>query len=116
MERSEVGRTGEAIAAAYLQRRGWRILDRNVRYREGEIDLVAARAGVLAFVEVKTRQSSAFGPPAEAVTRSKQRKIRLAASRYLAERRVRAPQIRFDVVDIVRAGLGFRVVHLEGVF
>jgi putative endonuclease len=117
VERSELGRAGEDLAAAYLSGRGWAIVDRNVRYREGEIDLVCARAGILAFVEVKTRRSRAFGIPAEAVTWRKQRTIRALASRYLAERRPRAHQIRFDVIDIAgRAGGTFRVTHLEGAF
>ena len=59
MERMELGRIGESLAAVYLEQRGWRIVERNVRFREGEIDIVAARAGVLAFVEVKTRRSVA---------------------------------------------------------
>lgn len=116
MQRSEVGRTGEAIAARYLEERGWRIVDRNVRYREGEIDLVAARGGVLAFVEVKTRRSHAFGTPAEAVTYRKRARIRGLAVRYLAERELRVPTIRFDVVDLTADGNGFRLTHLEGAF
>ena len=94
----------------------WRIVARNVRFREGEIDIVAARAGVLAFVEVKTRRSVAFGSPAEAVTWRKQRKIRTLASRYLSERHPGALVIRFDVVDIARDRRGFMVTHLEGAF
>src|SRR5205085_7982295 len=116
MERAELGRIGESLAAGYLEQRGWRIVERNLRFREGEIDIVAARAGVLAFVEVKTRRSVAFGSPAEAVTWRKQRKIRALASRYLAERHPRAHSIRFDVVDIARGRGGFLVTHLEGAF
>ena len=116
MERAELGRIGESLAAVYLEQRGWRIVERNLRFREGEIDIVAARAGVLAFVEVKTRRSVAFGSPAEAVTWRKQRKIRLLASRYLSERHPGARIIRFDVVDIARDRGGFLVTHLEGAF
>jgi putative endonuclease len=116
MERRELGQLGETLAANYLTGRGWRIVDRNVRYREGEIDIVAARDGILAFVEVKTRRSAAFGSPAEAVTWRKQRRIRVLASRYLAERRPGARAIRFDIVDIARDPGGFRVTHLEDAF
>jgi len=116
MQRAEVGRTGEDIAATYLEARGWRLLGRNVRWREGEIDIVAARAGVLAFIEVKTRHSLRFGLPAEAVTRRKQARIRALASRYLSEHRPRADAIRFDVIDVARDGIGYRVIHLEGAF
>jgi putative endonuclease len=107
---------GETLAAGYLTRRGWQIVDRNVRFREGEIDIIAARGGILAFIEVKTRRSTAFGSPAEAVTPRKQRKIRALASRYLAEQHPRARAIRFDVVDIACERGGFLVTHLEGAF
>ena len=107
---------GETLAAGYLMRRGWQIVDRNVRFREGEIDIIAARGGILAFIEVKTRRSTAFGSPAEAVTPRKQRKIRALASRYLAEQHPGARAIRFDVVDIVGERGGFLVTHLEGAF
>jgi len=116
MERRELGQIGESLAATYLAGCGWDIVDRNVRYREGEIDIVAARGGILAFVEVKTRRSVAFGSPAEAVTWRKQRRIRSLASRYLAEHHPRAHAIRFDVVDIARDRGGFVVTHLEGAF
>lgn len=116
MDRNELGRTGESLSARYLQSRGWNVLDRNVRYREGELDLVAERAGILAFIEVKTRRSRAFGSPAEAVTRVKAARIRRLASRYLTERRPRARDIRFDVIDVLRVGENYQVTHLEDVF
>ncbi|MGZ4105166.1 MAG: YraN family protein [Actinomycetota bacterium] len=116
MDRRELGEAGESLAAAYLSGRGWTIVERNIRYRDGEIDIVARRGGVLAFVEVKTRRSSAFGSPAEAVTPHKQRKIRALASRYLSERRPGARTIRFDIVDIARDRGAFRVTHLEDAF
>jgi putative endonuclease len=111
-----LGRVGEDLAARYLEGRGWRIVARNVRYREGEIDIVAARAGLLAFVEVKTRRSRAFGTPAEAVTWRKQKTIRSMAARYLSEKHPRAEAVRFDVVDIARDGAGFCITHLEDAF
>jgi putative endonuclease len=112
--RSELARTGEDIAVAYLVRRGWTILGRNVRYgRTGEIDIVAERGGVLAFVEVKTRSTDRFGSPAEAVTWRKQARIRALARQYLMTERPRAGVIRFDVVE-VRPGPA--VTHLEGCF
>jgi putative endonuclease len=117
MERSDVGRTGEDVAVCYLETRGWRVVERNFRRREGEIDIVATRRGVLAFVEVKTRRSRAFGSPSEAVTRRKQARIRSLARAFLAERRPRARVVRFDVVDILWDARGLlRVEHLEGVF
>jgi putative endonuclease len=116
MERNALGRSGEAIAARYLERAGWTILDRNVRSRAGELDLIVLRRGVLAFVEVKTRRSRTFGAPVEAVTRLKAARVRRLAAAYLAERRVGARDVRFDVVDVLRDGAGFRVTHIEGAF
>jgi putative endonuclease len=116
MQRDELGRAGEDLAASFLARAGFEIVDRNVRYREGEIDLVVARGGLLVFVEVKARRSRAFGSPAEAVTFRKAARIRRLAVRYLAERRPRASGIRFDVVEVAQQGDSFRVTHLEDAF
>jgi putative endonuclease len=116
MDRKELGRTGEELAAGYLATRGWEILARNVRFREGELDIVATRAGIIAFVEVKTRRSVAFGSPAEAVTWRKQRRIRTLALRYLSSNPARASAIRFDILDIARDRDGFKITHLEDAF
>lgn len=116
MDRMDLGRMGEALAAAYLERRGWRTLARNVRFREGEIDLIAARDGVLAFVEVKTRRSVAYGTPGEAVTPAKAARIRRLAQRYLAEERPGASTVRFDVVEVLGEGARYRISHIENAF
>ena len=115
--RSELARGGEDIAASYLVRRGWTIVGRNVRCgRNGEIDIIAERAGVLAFVEVKTRSSDRFGTPAEAVTWRKQTRIRAMARQYLMTARPRAGSVRFDVVEVRWRGDAAAVTHLEGCF
>lgn len=115
--RSELARIGEDIAVSYLAHRGWRVVGRNVRCgRTGELDIIAERAGVLAFVEVKTRRGNAFGTPGEAVTWRKQQRIRTLARAYLAQVRPRADSIRFDVIEVLAAPFGHRVTHLEGAF
>lgn len=117
MGRSELARAGEEIAARFLARHGWRIVGRNIRCgRAGEIDIVAERAGVLAFVEVKTRRTDRFGTPGEAVTRRKQNRIRALARHYLMQTRPTAFAIRFDVVEVRTGGAGPLVTHLEGAF
>jgi putative endonuclease len=115
--RNDLGRAGENLAARFLEAKGWRIVGRNVRCgRAGEIDIVAARGGVLAFVEVKTRTSGRFGSPAEAVTWRKQARIRAMARDYLSRFRPRADAIRFDVIEVRSGGSRSYVTHLEGAF
>lgn len=98
-DRTALGLWGEARAARYLQVRGYRILDRRYRCREGEIDLVAARGGILCFVEVKLRKNAKVAEAREFVTPAKQRKVRTAALRYLTDHPTDR-QPRFDVVEV----------------
>lgn len=115
-----LGDRGEAIAAAHLAEAGWRIVDRNWRPHgvglRGELDLVVSRDGLLAFVEVKTRRSHRYGGPFHAVTREKQRRIRLLATAYLAASPLRPRTVRFDVIGIDLADGEPRLRHLEGAF
>jgi putative endonuclease len=114
--KSELGRRGEDLAAKFLERRGWRVVARNVRSREGEIDIVAAREGVVAFVEVKTRRTTAYGTPGEAVTFRKRLRIRGLAAQFLASSEARAREIRFDVVEVICRRDGTRINHIEAAF
>jgi putative endonuclease len=103
----QLGRDGEAQAARFLEARGYRIVARNVRAGRAEIDLIARRGPLLAFVEVKSRRSERYGGGAEAVDERKQRRIRRGAAAWLAERSIEARgarHIRFDVV-LCRTGL-----------
>ncbi|MFN2518487.1 MAG: YraN family protein [Jatrophihabitantaceae bacterium] len=104
-----VGRFGEQLAAAYLRDAGLTILERNWRCSAGELDIVALDGDVLVFVEVKTRSSTAYGDPAEAVNRVKAARLRALALHWLAEHRDGNPywsQLRFDVVSVLRLGSG----------
>jgi putative endonuclease len=115
--RSELAKGGEDVAASYLARRGWTIVGRNVRCgRMGEIDIIAERSGVLAFVEVKTRSTDRFGTPGEAVTWRKQARIRAMARQYLMTARRRAYSVRFDVIEVRLRNDAAAVTHLEGCF
>lgn len=80
--------------------RGYAVVDRNWRVREGEIDLVLRRGRTVVFCEVKTRRGGAFGSPFEAVTVAKQQRLRTLALRWLAERDGRAGEMRFDVAAV----------------
>jgi len=100
MARQRLGRFGEDLACAELRRRGYEILARGHRSRAGETDIVARHEGTIVFVEVKAREGSAFGPPAEAVTPRKQRRVAAMAEDYLARIGCVERPCRFDVVAI----------------
>ncbi|MDD2676862.1 MAG: YraN family protein, partial [Methylacidiphilaceae bacterium] len=97
----ELGRWGEREAARFLRRKGYRILLRNVRIGGGEIDLVCRDASVLVFVEVKTRSSTDYGEPAEAVDAQKRARLVRAAYAYLEELGQDDVTYRFDIVEVL---------------
>jgi putative endonuclease len=114
---NELGGHGERIAVAYLTDRGLRVLDRNWRCREGELDIVAREGNALVFCEVKTRRGTGYGHPIEAVTPTKQRRLRLLAQRWLAAHDEHAPDLRFDVVWVLmRPERPALVTHLRSAF
>lgn len=109
-----VGTAHEALAASWLQERGYQILERNFRNRLGEIDLIAEKDSVLVFVEVKYRGTNAFGDPLAAVDGRKQRRICRAALGYYADRGYREElPCRFDVIAVYADG---RTEHIENAF
>jgi putative endonuclease len=93
------GKWGEERAAAFLVLKGYRILEKNYRVPQGEIDLIASKGGTLVFVEVKTRRGKAQGTPLEAVSPHKVRRLSAAAAIYLASQKASA-NCRFDVVTL----------------
>jgi putative endonuclease len=97
----ERGRLGEEAAARWLGQRGYRSLERNVRTRAGEIDLVAQDGETLCFVEIKARTDRSFGPAVAAVTPAKQRRLARAAALHLAVNPWHGP-VRFDVLGLER--------------
>ena len=114
---SDLGAHGERIAAAYLTDSGLRVLDRNWRCRDGELDIVARDGDALVFCEVKTRRAVGVGPPGEAVGHVKQRRLRVLAQRWLAAHDEHAPELRFDVIGVlVRIDRPALVTHLRAAF
>ena len=116
-----LGRFGEDLAARYLVDAGVVILDRNWRCPQGELDIVALDGRSLIFCEVKTRSSTAFGLPAEAVTPAKASRIRRLARHWLSENRDGSseywPELRFDVISVLRRRDQPPLVeHLPGAF
>jgi putative endonuclease len=118
-ERQQFGRAAEEAAARYLQRRGWHVLDRNVRIGRGELDLIARRGPVLAFVEVKARRSASAGAPEDAVTPRKRRQIARLAGLWLALRPWAlngVTDVRFDIVAVDAGATPASVRHLPAAF
>ena len=95
-----LGQRGEKLAAKYLRRKGYKIIARDERSGLGELDLVALDGQTVVFIEVKTRRSSDFGHPAEAVTHDKQRRMTRLAVTWLKRHRLLESSARFDVVAI----------------
>jgi putative endonuclease len=111
-----LGRQGEQLAAEYLLKAGFRILERNFRCADGEIDIVAADRRYLVACEVKTRSDVRFGTPAEAVTRQKLRRLRHLAAVWASSQGWFYDQLRVDVVGVLRSPSGdFTIEHLRGV-
>lgn len=97
----EIGTKEEALAAAFLKKQGYQIVEQNFRCRLGEIDIIARDGSVLVFLEVKYRKNDRYGNPAEAVTFRKQQKICKVADYYRMIHRISERQpCRFDVVAI----------------
>lgn len=102
--RQSLGKTGEDLACAELERRGYEILERRYRTRFGEIDIIARHAGHVVFIEVKAREGNRFGGAAAAVTAWKQQRIAHMANDFLARRKFVDCPCRFDVVTIDISG------------
>lgn len=119
--KDSLGRYGEELAVRHLQAAGLTVVDRNWRSPDravrGELDVVAREGAVLAFCEVKTRSSTAYGLPAEAVSRAKQAKLRALARVWLQHHDQPWSEVRFDVVAVLRPRAGASIVeHLRGAF
>jgi putative endonuclease len=106
------GEKAETLAAAFLEREGLRIIERNYRSRFGEIDLIARDGDALVFIEVRERKSAAFGGAAASITAAKQKKLTRTALAYLTGNN-RPPACRFDAVLVGAAG---KIEWLRGAF
>jgi putative endonuclease len=117
-KRLALGQRGEALAAAYLEERGYTIVTRNWRRPEGEIDLVVARDGLCVFVEVRSRTGVERGHPLETVNASKRARVLRAARLYLDEEKPPAAVFRFDVVGVTFSldDTPPEIIHIEDAF
>ncbi len=112
MHARDIGALGEKIAAEYLTGLGYMIRERNVRLREGEIDIIAEKDEFLVFIEVRTRTSNSYGTPEESVTTQKKERLIALAEAYIEDREDLPSSWRIDVVAI-ELGAKRKVSRLE---
>jgi putative endonuclease len=116
--RKELGAKGEKLAAKYLKRKGYKIIQRNYTCKLGEIDIIAERDRTIVFAEVRTKQTEKFGPPQYSITAAKRRQISRAALCYIRENKLVGQSCRFDVIAITFSSESRRprIEHIENAF
>ena len=112
---NELGKKGEDAAAKYLLQKGYKIIERNWIHHKYEIDIIATDTDFILFVEVKTRSSSRWGNPEEAVSKGKIKRIVEAADFYLRDKEIDLPA-RFDIISAVWTGKIFEIDHIDDAF
>ena len=110
-----LGKWGEDLAVAHLQKEGYKIVERNWRFGKEEIDIIAQKGEFLVIVEVKTRHSSQFGDPQDFVTKGQQRHLINAADAYVIEKDLDV-EVRFDVIAITKDGVPPDLTHIDEAF
>ena len=111
-----LGKKGEELAISYLKSKKFKIVEKNLRNRFGEIDIIANDQGTLVFIEVKTRASEAFGKPIQGINEKKQNQLRQLAMRYLAEKGLIEQEVRFDVLGILQTRNQTKIEHIPNAF
>jgi putative endonuclease len=115
-QKQALGAYGEALAARFLVERGMVLLDHNWRCPDGEIDLILRDDRTLVICEVKTRRTSLFGEPLEAITIPKMNRLKRLGAQWLQTNGVKVHEMRFDIVGIVAPKFGVPVIeHIPGV-
>ena len=114
---NDIGKQGEEIACEYLERNGFKIVEKNYHFGHGEIDIIAYENDVLVFVEVKTRKSLLYGTPELAVTKAKQKQIKKIAEAYLFLKKINDTYCRMDVIAIVMVSKNNPLInHIRNAF
>ncbi len=114
-EHNELGKKGEGLAIAFLEDKGYKILEKNYRFQKAEVDVIAFKDKVLVGVEVKTRSTSHFGNPQDFVKTGQIQRLVLAMNHY-AEVKDLDAEIRFDIVAIIKNSAGTRIELIEDAF
>ena len=112
---NELGEKGEKLAVEFLQKKGYKILDCNWRYKKAEVDIIAQKNDVLAVVEVKTRSSNYFGNPQDFINQKKIQLLVEAINEYVISKDLDV-EVRFDIVAILKNQQAFKIEHLEDAF
>jgi putative endonuclease len=111
----ELGKLGEDLAVKYLINKGYRILQRNYRYRKAEIDIIARKDGVLAIVEVKSRSGGFYESISDSVPRKKRNLLVMATDAYIQDNRLDL-EVRFDIITILSDASGYKIEHYADAF
>jgi len=114
-EHNELGKKGEEDAMAFLRKNGYTILETNYRSQKAEVDIVARKKDLIIAVEVKTRSTSDFGDPQDAVKKKKINLLVQAMDDYLNKNEIDL-ELRFDIIAIIKNKQGTRIEHLEDAF
>lgn len=112
---NEFGKKGEGLAKAHLIEAGYEILACNYRYLKAEIDIICRKEGILAIVEVKSRNSAYVENIADTVTKRKIKLLVMAADHYVVSHNLDL-EVRFDIITILRTKKGYEITHLESAF
>jgi putative endonuclease len=114
MNNRELGSKGEDTVVEYLKKKGYLVIEKNFRTRMFEIDIIAKTGNIICFIEVKSRKTSKYGLPREAVTRKKQNQIIKGAMTYIKYKKLKTFVYRFDVVEVfLNEG---KINHIENAF
>ena len=114
-EHNELGKFGEELAVAFLQKNGYDILETNWTFQKAEIDIIAQKENVLAIVEVKTRSSIEFGLPQDFVKPKKIQLLVKAVNEYVVSNDLDA-EIRFDIIAIYKEDKTYKIEHITDAF
>jgi putative endonuclease len=111
----QLGRKGEAEAAAFLTKKNYQILEKNYRYRKSEVDLIVQKNNILVAVEIKTRSTTFFGDPAFFLKTKQQHRIVEAIDYYVQQNNLDV-EVRFDVISILKKNNALEIQHIENAF
>ena len=114
-EHIDTGTKGEDLAAQYLADNGYKILEQNWRHGKNEIDIVCTKGEFIVFVEVKTRSTSRYGQPEEAVDKKKKNFLIRAANAYVTMKNI-SQEVRYDIVSVIVHAHSHTIRHIEDAF